>query len=203
MTLAGMINLASVLFLTLAVAGSSARAAVDASPESASAPPPIARATSTEPSPEFPAWSLSVGVGPVVLVESAPSTTLSWNFGGQLEGHRHLGRWFLGAAIDAGPRAVHPFGGALLLGGQLGVGRLRLEASAGAGVEEYVGRVISPGGAFSEKQAVAYGRLALSASYPLVPDLDVVAQLTAHLAATSRANPNFLAATFGVRLRLP
>ncbi|MDB4981717.1 MAG: hypothetical protein JWM82_2469 [Myxococcales bacterium] len=188
--LAGMPNFfTATLFLIVAVVGAPARAAVSALPDA-------------DPAAAFPSWTLSLGVGPLALFESKSSTP-SWSLGGQLEGHRHLGRWFLGPAIDVGPRDVHPFGGALVFGGAQSVGRLHLEASVGLGVEEYRVQVISPGGPFTEKQAAGYGRVAFAVSYPLVADLDVLAQLTGHFTATTHANPTFAVATVGVRLRLP
>jgi hypothetical protein len=87
-------------------------------------------------------------------------TPVSWHPVGALEAHRHAGSWFAGAALDAGPSRIHPLGAALFAGAEGGLGRARLEASFGLGIEAFLERTNFIDG------TTASDRRGLSARYP-------------------------------------
>jgi hypothetical protein len=193
-----------VLGMAVAVAAASVGPA-SAAEDAASRPRPVVSSTaSPEPPPELPGWTLTLAGGGTATFQSGlPMTSPSWDLGAQLEAHRHLGSWFAGLAADAGPRTRHPFGGAVLVGAQVRALRLAFEASGGVGVERFGSRLQSPGGSIVETQTAVYGRAALAAVCPLSRQFDAIAQLTGHLTATSYADPTFVLAAFGFRLKLP
>jgi hypothetical protein len=183
----------------------------------AAEPTTVVRADNrVEPAPDFPRWTLSVGVGAAVTFKGPwqawyaqpPSTaSVPWGPSLQVEAQRHVGRWFGGAALDVGPIDIHPFGAALLAGAQWVPGRVRLEASAGFGVEAFVDRSYcedcSGPGYLATTHPRGYLRGELAASYPLSAEWDVLVQVDSHVTKTTRAHAAFGLGTVGVRMRLP
>jgi hypothetical protein len=192
----------------------------------------VARVEGAAPSPDFPRWALSLVVGaatgfptpwqspygatayPGGSGTSYSGGSVTWSPTAQLEVHRHLGPWFVGAAADVGPRPIHPLGAAVLVGRQMRAGRVGAEASAGLGEEAYVERTyytagVVPGftggdsGYTDETHASAYIRATFAVSYELWANVDLLAQLGGHLTLTSHENAGVGLGAVGLRLRLP
>jgi hypothetical protein len=183
-------------------------------PRAATRPPPLdARApvpvvANAVASPEVPRWTFSALGGAAMLLASPYESGFSrspksWHAVGQLEAHRHYGDWFVGAAIDVGPLAVHPLGSALLIGTQGHLDRARLEASFGIGVEAFVDKRELFDGPTSETRGAAYLRAGVAAIYPLLGPWDLVAQLGGHVTALNATSTTFALGVLGLRLNLP
>jgi hypothetical protein len=170
----------------------------------------LVRAEGLAPPSEFPGWTLSLGVGAATTFRGPYTTAQTPVFSsprprGQLEAHRHEGRWFYGAAVDLGPRGVHPFGAAVLFGRQWVPGRVRLEVSGGLGVERFVetGECSDCLAPIITTYTRGYLRAVFAASYPVSRQLDLVGQVDGHLTMTTEQNGGLGGATFGMRVRLP
>jgi hypothetical protein len=150
----------------------------------------------------FPSPFEAAGAGPTI----GPST-ISWNPAAQLEAHRHGGPWFVGAAVDLGPRHIHPFGVALVVGRHVRAGRVGAEASVGVGEQAFIDRTywfdVGPPGYTEETRAAAYARVSCAATYQLTTLLDLLAQVGGHLTATTRSEAGFALASLGLRVKLP
>jgi hypothetical protein len=188
-------------------------------PPAATAPPPLAaRAApapaSSGPSPaeaveEVPRWTFSALGGAAVLFTSPyqqgfSRTPRAWSAVGQLEAHRHVDDWLVGAALDVGPLGVHPLGAALLVGTQGRLDRARFEASFGLGVEAFVDkRAVGDGTFSSQTRGAAYLRAGVAALYPVWGAWDAVVQLGGHVTALDASSTTFALGVLGLRLNLP
>ena len=103
-------------------------------------------------------------------------------------------------ALQAGGSA------AIVIGAQWIPGRVRLEASGGAGAEVFVDRTYYSFPAptsIPETLVRAYGRAVFAASAPLSGRFDLLAQAGLHVTATRLSDAGVVLGSLGLRMRLP
>lgn len=163
-----------------------------------------------------PRWTLGFGVGTAMVFQGptvATAPDVGWGLAAQFEAQRRLrGPFFVGAALDGGPQPVHGVGVAAIGGIEHRSGPLFVAGSLGLGFQTFSTTQVWMASATPpdvsetftvvDTRLVGYARATIAAGAELAPALDLVLQLSGHLAAVERRDAGFALTTLGARFKI-